>query len=261
VCGRPDATVGIDDRGRPAAPPTWDFRLMLRPDGRGTLTPVSSATETVTEKAPRRERFGWHRVVRWFGLLCLMGAAFFGGYVGWLLWGTGLETGRAQAELRTTLQHEFEHPKPPSEAPPPGTRQVPGSAYAIIKIPTIDLDFVVVEGTDYESLKKGPGHYPDTADPWDGSGRVGIAGHRTTYLHPFFDLDKVQIGDQITLLTRYGNYGYQVNDVFVVPEEGSGVVLDQTQKPTLVLTTCNPKYASSERLIVTADLVEAPNGA
>jgi LPXTG-site transpeptidase (sortase) family protein len=221
--------------------------------------PMSVATETAQE-APSRRRFGWHRVVHWFGVLCLMGAAFFGGYVSWLLWGTGLETSRAQAELRTTLQHEFEHPKPPAEAPPPGTRQIPGSAYAIIKIPVIDVDFVVVEGTDYESLKKGPGHYPDTADPWDGSGRVGIAGHRTTYLHPFFDLDKVGIGDPITLLTEYGTYEYSVDRVFVVPEEGSGVVLDETKQPTLVLTTCNPKYASSERLIVTADLVSAPKG-
>ena len=57
-------------------------------------------------------------------------------------------------------------------------------------IPSIDLDVVVVQGTDYESLKKGPGHYLDTADPWEDTGRVGIAGHRTTYLAPFFDLDR-----------------------------------------------------------------------
>ena len=43
--------------------------------------------------------------------------------------------------------------------------------------------------------------------------------------------------------------------MFVIPEEGSGRVLDQTKQPTLVLTTCHPKYFSSERLIVTADRV------
>ena len=69
---------------------------------------------------------------------------------------------------------------------------------------------IVVQGTDYESLKKGPGHYLDTADPWDGTGRVGIAGHRTTYLHPFFDLDQVQDGDTISLLTQFGRYDYIV---------------------------------------------------
>ena len=125
-------------------------------------------------------------------------------------------------------------------------------------IPSIDLDMVVVQGTDYSSLKEGPGHYIDTADPWDGTGRVGIAGHRTTYLHPFFNLDRVQLGDTIKLITRYGTYTYEVSANFVKPEATAGVVLEQTKDPTLVLTTCNPKYASSQRLIVTAKLVKAP---
>jgi sortase A len=119
---------------------------------------------------------------------------------------------------------------------------------------------VVVQGTDYEDLKKGPGHYVDTANPWDGTGRVGIAGHRTTYLHPFFNLDQVQVDDPISLITRYGRYEYEVTANFVKPEATAGVVLEQTQEPTLVLTTCNPKYASSQRLIVTARLVKAPPG-
>ena len=41
---------------------------------------------------------------------------------------------------------------------------------AIIRIPKIDVDYVVVEGTDTESLKKGPGHYTDTAYPWQDTG-------------------------------------------------------------------------------------------
>jgi sortase A len=99
----------------------------------------------------------------------------------------------------------------------------------------------------------GPGHYPDTADPWDVAGRVGIAGHRTTYLHPFFDLDRIRAGDEITLRTEYGTFTYRVDrDPFVVEEAGSGAVLHQTEEATLVLTTCHPKYQSPQRLIVTA---------
>jgi sortase A len=189
-----------------------------------------------------------------------MGSAFFAGYVAWLLWGTGIETAKAQDSLRPALERSFANPSSLDEAPPPGTREVPGSAYAVIVIPSIDVDFVVVEGTDYASLKKGPGHYPDTADPWDLAGRVGIAGHRTTYMAPFFELDQVTRGDQIRLLTEYGRFGYEVTDTFVLPQESAGVVLDQTEAPTLVLTTCHPKYASSQRLIVEADLVSTPPG-
>jgi sortase A len=207
--------------------------------------------------APRR--VGARRVLWWFGMLCLLGAAYFAGYVAWLLWGTGLETQHAQDRLRPTTQAWFHDPKP---VPAFGTapRIVPGDAYAVIVIPSIDLDMVVVQGTDYESLKEGPGHYVDTADPWDGTGRVGIAGHRTTYLHPFFNLDKVEPGDTIDLVTKYGRYRYRVDKNFVLPEETAGKVLEQTTDPTLVLTTCNPKYASSQRLIVTANLVDAPKG-
>jgi len=216
-------------------------------------TPAPAATGGAP--APRR-RLGWRTPVRWFGLLCLVGAAFFAGYVAWLLWGTGLETRAAQDDLRAELDRVLGGP--PAEAPPPGERAVPGSAYGVIQIPSIGVDVVVVEGTDHTSLKKGPGHYPDTADPWDGTGRVGIAGHRTTYLAPFYDLDRVAVGDAIVLLTEYGRFAYEVTDTSVIPSAGSGVVLEQTRRPTLVLTTCHPRFSSAERLIVEAALVPAP---
>jgi sortase A len=199
-----------------------------------------------------------HHLLRWLGIACLLGAAYFGGYVAWLLWGTGIQTQQAQDQLRPTTQQWAAHPEPVPTTPGSSPRIIPGDAYADILIPSIGLDMIVVQGTDYESLKKGPGHYLDTADPWDGTGRVGIAGHRTTYLHPFFDLDQVQDGDTISLLTQYGRYDYVVTANFVLPEETAGKVLAQTSDPTLVLTTCNPKYASSQRLIVIADLVSSP---
>jgi len=219
------------------------------------MATVETEPAVALDAGRRPRRLDWRTPVRWFGILCLMGAAFFGGYVAWLLWGTGLETQAAQDDLRTTIERTFAGGKGPSDAPPPGGRAVPGSAYGIIRIPSIDLDYVVVEGTDYTSLKKGPGHYPDTADPWDGTGRVGIAGHRTTYLSPFFDLDEVAVGDTIVLRTEFGRYDYRVTRNFVIPSEGSGVVLAQTDEPTLVLTTCHPKFSSSQRLIVEAELV------
>jgi sortase A len=195
-------------------------------------------------------------VIRAFGFGCLMVAAGLAGYVAWLLWGTGLETARAQDQLRTHVTPLFERPTPPEKH----EHYLPGQAYAAIVIPSIEIDFIVVEGTDYVSLKKGPGHYPDSADPWDRRGRVGIAGHRTTYLHPFLHLDRVRPGDTIELITKHGTYVYEVDRNFVLPETGSGVVLEQTRRPSLVLTTCHPRYSSRERLIVTASLVEGPAG-
>lgn len=213
-----------------------------------------SATETLTpprHAAPTERRTtGWRRAVRWFGALCLMLAAGFGGYVAWLLWGTGLETQRAQDRLRVAFEESLDD----GGVPTPEV-VLPGGAYAQIEIPAIGVNFIVVEGTDHESLRSGPGHYPRTADPWDAIGRVGIAGHRTTYLHPFLDLDRAEPGQEIVLRTDRGTFTYEIDRTFVIPSAGSGRVLSQTVAPSLVLTTCHPKYSSAERLIVVAERV------
>jgi LPXTG-site transpeptidase (sortase) family protein len=213
-------------------------------------TPPAPPFEPEDRPATAASRRGaWATLVHWFGVGCLMLASGIAGYVGWLLWGTGIETARAQDRLRGGFVAQDARP------PADGATVPLGDAYAQILIPEIGLNFMVVQGTGHEALKEGPGHYPDTADPWDGAGRVGIAGHRTTYLHPFFRLNDLHPGDAITLRTGYGTYRYEIDRVFVIPEEGSGRVLAQTEEPTLVLTTCDPVYASYQRLIVTASLV------
>jgi LPXTG-site transpeptidase (sortase) family protein len=213
---------------------------------------TTGQVDTGPDPAPR---VGWRGIVRWFGMLCLMGAAGAGGYLGWLLWGTGLETKRAQEALRADFVGIVDTRLP---AEGDDVVRLPGQAYAQIQIPSIGVDFIVVEGTDYETLKKGAGHYPSTADPWDQTGRVGIAGHRTTYLHPFSDLDKVEVGDDIVLRTEFGTFTYQVTRNFIIPSAGSGRVLSETRQPSLVLTTCHPRFSSAERLIVTATRVDGP---
>jgi sortase A len=176
----------------------------------------------------------------------------------WNLWGTGFATQRAQEDLRPAFERNVAS-LIPADAPD-RVVNVPGDAVAIIRIPEIDVDYVVVEGTDTEALKKGPGHYTDTAYPWQETGRVGIAGHRTTYLAPFWSLNELRPGDRIVLATEYGIFDYRVARIVVTPPSGilpSGVsVLRQTVDPSLVLTTCNPRFSASTRLVVIADRVD-----
>ena len=157
-------------------------------------------------------------------------------------------TERSQDALRAGFV-----PKIGNARPPAGDGDtLPGSAYAEIVIPRMNLDMIVVQGTSTLDLEKGPGHYTGTADPWDPHGRVGIAGHRTTYLAPFWSLDKLGPGDAVILRTKYGTYHYDVTGSRTIsPSDAS--VLDQTARPTLVLTTCTPRFSASERLIVFAN--------
>jgi sortase A len=216
-----------------------------------------TSAATPTPEGGRAPRKG--RILRIAGAACLLLAAGIAGYVAWLLWGTGIETRHAQAELRHGFEHRIDT-KDPSTAPSSATAvTIPGDAVAIMVIPRMGLDVVVVEGTDTESLKAGPGHYSGTAYPWEDHGRVGIAGHRTTYGAPFWSLDELEPGNRITLETEYGIYEYSVTRTVTTGPSGmlpSGEsVLAQTRNPTLVLTTCNPRFSATQRLVVFADRV------
>ena len=210
-------------------------------------------------RADKHAHTGVRRAARILGILFVLAAVAIGGYVAWTLWGTGFTTERWQNRLRPALEQKIEayakHPRPA----PTSVVAVPGKGVAILRIPRIHLDMVVVEGTDTLALEKGPGHYTDTAYPWQDHGRVAIAGHRTTYLHPFYDLNEVRKGDLIVLLTEYGTFRYEVTGAYVTLPDGilpdGQYVLDQTRKPTLALTTCNPRYSASQRLVVLADRV------
>lgn len=207
---------------------------------------------------PRTKRRHRGRILRITGLVLILTALAVGGYLWWQIWGTGFTARAAQNELRPGFEHRVGTLDP--QDAPERVATVPGDAVAIIRIPKIDVDYVVVEGTDTEALKKGPGHYSQTAYPWQGHGRVGIAGHRTTYLAPFWSLNEVRPGDRIVLATEYGIFNYRVTRSVVTPPSGilpSGAsVLAQTNDPTLVLTTCNPRFSASTRLVVFADRID-----
>ena len=129
-----------------------------------------------------------------------------------------------------------------------------GEAIGRLSIPTIDLDVVVVEGTDTASLQKGPGHYPETPFPGQG-GTVAIAGHRTTYLAPFRHLDQLERGDEIRIEMPYANFAYRVQETRVVDDSAVGII-HRVGYERLVLTACHPLYSAAQRIAAFARLEE-----
>ncbi len=144
----------------------------------------------------------------------------------------------------------------PSPGRPPKKKPLPGSAVAQLRFPTLDREYYVIEGTGTGDLRKGPGHYPDTALPGQ-SKTVAIAGHRTTYGAPFRTIDRLERGDEIDLRMRYGTYVYRVQKTRIVdPTETS--VTDNVGYDRLVLTACHPLYSAAQRIVVFARLVKRP---
>ena len=127
-----------------------------------------------------------------------------------------------------------------------------GQAIGRIVIPSIGLDIAVVQGTDTGDLQKGPGHYPSTPFPGE-PGTAAIAGHRTTYLAPFRNIDSLHGGNSIKLEMPYGTLDYRVQDTKVV-EPTDFAILHRTPYQRLVLTACHPLYSASQRIVAFAKL-------
>jgi len=169
-------------------------------------------------------------------------------FVAYQLWGTGISEARDQKQLKK----DFNAAAPQGTVTPTAETPV-GDAVAIINIPKINLDKAVVQGVGTEDLKKGPGHYPQTPMPGQ-KGNAAIAGHRTTYGHPFFDLDNLVQGDEILVTTKDGKFRYLVDHKMNV-DPHDVQVLDPTPDNILTLTTCTPKFSAAQRLIVVSKLV------
>lgn len=208
-------------------------------------------------------------------------------FLAYQLVGTNLITDRAQdaaaeevadrfAEVRDALDAQGELPPPPSDettttttssiAPdeptlPPVLYEEPipeqGDAFGVIKIAKIDLDHVMMEGVDRDTLKSGPGHMPWTPLPGQ-PGNAVISGHRTTYGAPFYDLDLIEVGDEIVVETALGEHVYEVRESLIVSPTDVWVT-NPKRGAWITLTTCHPRFSARERLVIQAELISGPN--
>jgi sortase A len=204
------------------------------------------------------------RVLIGLGVLVLLFTAY-------QIWGTSVQEAHVQSGLRSQLQKEANNdaikhalaqestlnklPTGPPVAAPTTTAPSEGAPIGDIRIPVIGLNQVVVEGTNTPDLRKGPGHYTGTPLPGQ-AGNASIAGHRTTYGHPFYNLDSVKVGDPIVLTTLQGIFVYDATKSFVVSPSDTTVV-DNVIDNQITLTTCNPRFSATTRLVVQAKLAHS----
>jgi sortase A len=202
---------------------------------------------------------GWWTAFTWIRNVGLV----IGLFVIWQLWGTAISQHHEQHQLQNSFEASVRkhHPAATTSTGPaliPASRVVPvpadGSAVAKLQIPAIGLDEIVVSGTAESDLAEGPGHYVGTAAPGQ-AGNVAIAGHRTTNGAPFNRLGQLKVGDPIYLTTLAGERLTYVVSQTPPPVPPSDVtVLDDFDDNRITLTTCNPEYSSTNRLIVVGEL-------
>ena len=257
-------------------------------------------------RRPRRERVSrwdrppephdWRFYVGTIGKVLIATGLLMFGFVAYQLWGTGIETARAQNRLEDRFESILADAAAEDDEAPPATDTTstetpatvaPTTAPTIVagdvasgvpvavdlsdvaveqdpipqpfrgepllrlEIPEIGRDDIVVPGVSLDDLKDGPGHYPDTPLPGQ-LGNAAIAGHRTTYGAPFFDVDQLEPGDEIiTTLLNGDRFVYEVTFIEVVSASDYWVVT--TRDPDiaeLTLTSCHPKYTARDRIVV-----------
>jgi sortase A len=177
---------------------------------------------------------------------------------------TGLYTRWEQHKLTEQLQHEFAAQSWPkfvrSESLATEARGIEraaarfrrtateGQAIGRIIIPRLGLNMVLVNGTDDASLRRGPGRDRRTYMPGE-SRLVYIAGHRTTFLAPFSQIQKIQPGDRITLEMPYATFVYRAFRHTVVPADDLAV-LRSPRHELLALQACHPRFFATHRYLV-----------
>ena len=225
-------------------------------DGDLGFGPESAIVRSTTTSlhSPWFHVFTWARNV---GIIILL-------FVVWQLWGTSISQHHAQSQLKSEFEALLAHHpagqhaskasliSAAAQVPSPGD----GKLVAEIQIPAIGVDQFVVEGTTESDLSKGPGHYIGTAMPGQ-AGNVAIAGHRTTNGAPFNGLGRLVKGDRIVLTDTSGqNLTYVVAGTPQAVSPSDVAVLNYFGDNRITLTTCNPEFSSSQRLVVIGMLNE-----
>ncbi|MEV6563357.1 class E sortase [Streptomyces kronopolitis] len=213
-------------------------------------------------------------IVRTLSEICVTAGALIVLFVVYLLFWTGVradsamdgEIGRLQDRWSTGPVSTPTRPPAHGGGTAPATRPrayPPGASFAVMYIPRFGADWAkpVLEGTAADVLKRGLGHYDRTAH-LGALGNFSVAGHRRTYGDPFKDFPRLRPGDAVVLTDGTTWFTYRVDNRPYTTLPGDIGVIDPVPPKSgfhgpgryLTLTTCEPEWGHSHRLIAWAHL-------
>ncbi|MEV6775946.1 class E sortase [Streptomyces syringium] len=213
-------------------------------------------------------------VVRTLSELCVTVGTVIVLFVVYVLYWTGVRADSAMNDEIGRLQDEWAaRPSGPvagpggttavGAPPPPAKARPPGKSFAVMYVPRFGAGWAkpVLEGTGPELLKKGLGHYAGTAR-LGATGNFAVAGHRRTHGDPFKDVPRLRPGDAVVLNDGTTWFTYRVDrPPYRTRPDDLGVIDPVPAKAGyrgpgryLTLTTCEPEWGHSHRLIVWAHL-------
>jgi sortase A len=134
-------------------------------------------------------------------------------------------------------------------------RPQPTSETAVaLSIPGLNVDQVIVQGTDWEALKLGIGQFLNGVNPSDEQGNLVLSGHNDVYGEIFKDLDQLKTGDEIFVRTATRVFTYRVTGSDIVqPDDVS--VMNPRGGATITLISCYPYKVNDKRIVIFGEQV------
>ncbi|MGD3105332.1 class E sortase [Streptomyces sp. YGL11-2] len=209
-------------------------------------------------------------IVRTGSEICVTAGTLIVLFVAYLLFWTGVRADSAMAGEIGRLQDQWSAGSVtapagrPASPPTAGPRPYePGKSFAVMYIPRLGADWAkpVLQGTATDVLQRGLGHYDRTARLGE-IGNFAVAGHRRTYGDPFKDFPQLRPGDAVVLTDGTTWFTYRIDNRPYTTLPGDIGVIDPVPQKSgyrgpgryLTLTTCEPEWGHSHRLIAWAHL-------
>ncbi|WP_399935525.1 class E sortase [Streptomyces kanamyceticus] len=210
-------------------------------------------------------------LVRTFSELCVTVGALIVLFVVYILFWTGVKADNAMDGQIDALQDQWAQgtvssgagDEPAGTSPAKPAPYKDGKPFAVMYIPRFGFTWnkPVLQGTGTDVLKKGLGHYASTAQLGQ-KGNFSVAGHRRTYGDPFKDFPKLRPGDPVVLTDGATWFTYRIDKKPYRTLPGDIGVIDPVPRKSgfdgpgryLTLTTCEPEWGHSHRLIAWAHL-------
>ena len=126
-----------------------------------------------------------------------------------------------------------------------------------IRIPRLELDWMVIGTDDSAALKLGPCLFEKSPLPTMPGGNVCIAAHREVYGAWFLHMDDMRMGDKIYLIYDGQVFIYQVVLEPYITDPHDWSITDKIPEYNAVtLMTCHPIGTSKSRMIVRGQLIK-----
>lgn len=216
------------------------------------MSPERGPNSPTASDSSRRQP-GPYSVRQWISLILIVLGCGLLGFVGGQYWYMIFTQRRLEAAWQAQSGKNQEDNGTSAIA----TAAASGQPLTRLVIPKINLEAIVVEGTEHRQLIAGPGHLTETAMPGD-AGNAVITAHRDTFFRHIYELEK---GDEITVQRDGRVFRYEVTGKKVVPPTDLSVIRP-TPDAQMTLITCYPIYyigPAPDRLVVFSKLI-TPGG-